>query len=80
MDGYIRNHGTCGVCGKVNFMTKAAARDAIRRMSKIHGRRNEHGQPLRPYPSCDGTAFHVGHSYTPGHRANLNDPQLRWIN
>lgn len=79
MDGYIRNHGTCGVCGKVNFMTKAAARDAIRRMSKNYGRTDYRGHPLRPYTSCDGTAFHVGHSYTPG-RANLNDPQLRWIN
>lgn len=80
MNGYIRNHGTCGVCGKVNFMTKQAARDAIRHMAKVHGGRvDDKGHPLRPYPSCDGSAFHVGHSYSPG-RANLNDPQLRWVN
>lgn len=79
MDGFVRNIGTCGVCGKHLFITKRQAKEVIRRMlSNGIPRSNELGSPLRPYLSCDGTAYHVGHSRSWQH-LNLNDSRLRHI-
>lgn len=78
MDGYVNNIGTCGVCGKLIFKDRKQARSVIRRMIvNGRGRVDEYGNPLRHYESCDGTAFHIGHS--PGVRGpNLNDARLHW--
>lgn len=77
--GYVRNHGTCGICGKVNFGSRQSGRDVIRRlMQKGAKRRDRTGDPLRVYRSCDRSSFHVGHTGSMA-RPNLNEPTLRWI-
>lgn len=45
----------CKVCGKRTYLYRQGAKDALRVM-----RRGE-AKGMRPYPSCAGPFWHVGH-------------------
>lgn len=68
------SHGhvaTCS-CGKRVWRTKRDAAAVARRM------RQQGGDNVRPYRSCSGTGWHLGHPMRfPG--PDRNDPRLRWI-
>lgn len=75
----FQTYGICGICGKVNFMSKRAARARLREMIRRGSpRRNRLGNPLRTYLACDRVSVHIGHSGSLS-RPNLNDPTLRWL-